>query len=129
MQTTSLNGQNPTLCPNSRNSAIIFHGPASKSQQPGRTPTSHHYGRNPTSTVCHCGRQPNCLPTSFTVNSQLTLFQSLQILGTITSRHDVIYTPAPISYLGFIMTIVIVISFARERKTVPSVCVPELRAE
>ena len=34
-----------------------------------------------------------------------------------------------ITYLEFIMTIVIVISFAHERKTVPNVCVPELRAE
>ena len=34
-----------------------------------------------------------------------------------------------ISYLGFIMTIVIIISFAHERKTVPNICVPELRAE
>ena len=45
------------------------------------------------------------------VNSQLSLFQNLQILRTITSRHDIIHTPGPISYLGFIMTIVIVISF------------------
>ena len=36
---------------------------------------------------------------------------------------------SPISYLRFIMTIVIVISFACERKTVLNVCVPELRAE
>ena len=36
---------------------------------------------------------------------------------------------SPIPYPGFIMTIVTVISFARERKTVPNVCAPELRAE
>ena len=34
-----------------------------------------------------------------------------------------------ISYRGFIMTIVIVISFALERKTVSNVCAPELKAE
>ena len=34
-----------------------------------------------------------------------------------------------ISYLGFIITIVIVISFVHERKTVPNDCAPELRAE
>ena len=35
----------------------------------------------------------------------------------------------PVFYLGFIMTIVIVISFARERKTVPNDFASELRAE
>ena len=34
-----------------------------------------------------------------------------------------------ISSLGFIITIVIVISLARERKTVPNDCAPELIAE
>ena len=34
-----------------------------------------------------------------------------------------------ISYLGFIMTIVVAIFFAGERKTVPNVCEPELWAE
>ena len=37
----------------------------------------------------------NCLPAWSTVNSQLTLFQNLQILRTIASGHDVIHTPAP----------------------------------
>ena len=36
---------------------------------------------------------------------------------------------SPISCLGFIMTIVVVISFAWERKTVSNDCAPELRAE
>ena len=62
------------------------------------------------------------------VNLQLTLFQKPQILRTISSEHDIIHTQA-ISYLGFIMTIVIVISFTRERKTVPNGYAPELRAE
>ena len=39
------------------------------------------------------------------------------------------FTLQPISYLGFIMTFVIVISFVRERKTVPNDCAPELRAK
>ena len=34
-----------------------------------------------------------------------------------------------ISYLVFIMSIVIVLSFAHERKTVPNDCAPEVRAE
>ena len=34
-----------------------------------------------------------------------------------------------ISYLGFIMTMVIVISFAHERKTVPNDWAPELTAK
>ena len=45
---------------------------------------------------------------------------------TISSGRDVIHTPAPISFLGFIMTMVIVISFARERKTAPIDYAPEL---
>ena len=36
---------------------------------------------------------------------------------------------SPISGLEFIMTMVIVISFARERKIVPNNCAPELRAK
>ena len=104
------------------------------------------------STVCINGRQPNCLstwanvnfqtlnsmaensvlyaimaetklsPTWPPVNSQLTLFQNLQILGTIASEHDVIHTPNHISYLGFIMTIVIVISFACKCKPYLILC-------
>ena len=68
MLTTYFNGRNLTLCPKGRNSTIVFHGPTSKSQLPGRTPTSQHDGRNSTSTVSHNGRQPNFLPTWFTVN-------------------------------------------------------------
>ena len=37
MLTTSLNGRNLTLCPNGRNSTIVFHSSTSKSQLPGRT--------------------------------------------------------------------------------------------
>ena len=52
-------------------------------------------------------------------------FKTFQILSpsllgmmssTLSSGHDVIHTPALISSLGFIMTMMIVISFARERK-------------
>ena len=49
-------------------------------------------------------------------NSQLTLFQNPQILRTISSGHDIIHTPAPFSVWGVIMTMVIIISFARKRK-------------
>ena len=48
--------------------------------------------------------------------SQLTLFQNPQILRILSSEHDIIHTPAPFPVWGFIMTTVIVISFARERK-------------
>ena len=49
-------------------------------------------------------------------NSQLILFQNTQILRIISSRHDVIHTPVPFPVWEFIMTMMIVISFARERK-------------
>ena len=42
--------------------------------------------------LCPNGRDKNCLPGWPIVNSQLTLFQSLQILRTIASGHDVIHT-------------------------------------
>ena len=50
------------------------------------------------------------------VQSQLTSFHILQFSGQLSSRHDVIHTPAPFPVWGFIMTMVIVISFAHERK-------------
>ena len=58
----------------------------------------------------------NSLPTWSNLKSQLTLFQNPQILRIISSGHDVIHTPAPFPVWGFIMTMVIVISFARKRK-------------
>ena len=60
------------------------------------------------------------------VQSQLTLFQNPQILRTISSRHDVIHIPAPFPVCGFIMIMVIVISFVRERKTAPNDDAPGL---
>ena len=69
------------------------HGPISISQ---------HHDWNSTSTVCHWRRQPNCQPTLSKVNSQLTLFQNLQILRTITFGHDAIHTPAPFPIWGFL---------------------------
>ena len=50
------------------------------------------------------------------VGPQLNLFQNLPNSQPISSGHDVIHTPALISCLGFIMTMVIIISFARECK-------------
>ena len=50
------------------------------------------------------------------VRPQLNLFQNLPNSQPISSGHEVIHTPARISCLGFIMTMVIVISFACERK-------------
>ena len=61
-----------------------------------------------------------------TFNFQLTLSQNPQILRTISSGHDAIHTLAPFSCRGFIMTMVIFIFFARERKTVPNGYAPEL---
>ena len=60
------------------------------------------------------------------LNLQVILFKNPQILKTISSGHDVIYTLASFPVWGFIMTMVIVISFAHERKTVPTDNVPEL---
>ena len=60
------------------------------------------------------------------VQSQLTLFQNPHILRTISSGHDIIPTPVPFPVWGFIMTMVIVISFAHERKTAHSDYAPEL---
>ena len=65
-------------------------------------PTSHHHCRTPTSTVCHWGRQPNCLSTWPKVNSQLTLFQNLQFLRALSSGHDVIHTAAPFPIWGLL---------------------------
>ena len=81
-------------------------------------PTSHHHGRTPTSTVCHWGRQPNCLPTPSKVISQLTFSKSSnsQDYRFWAWRHS---HSSPISYRGFIMIIVIVMYFAHERKLYP----------
>ena len=63
-----------------------------------------------------------------TVETQLSTdsFHNPQILRTISSGHDVIHTPAPFPVWGFIMTMVIAISYAREWKTVPNDYAPEL---
>ena len=66
------------------------------------------------------------LPPWSNLNSQLTLFQNPQILRTISSGHDIIHSPVPFPVLGFIMTMVIVISFACECKTGPNDYAPEL---
>ena len=76
--------------------------------------------------LCHKGRELNCLLAWSNINFQLTLFQNPQILMTISSGLDLIHTPAPFSVWRFIMTMVIVISFARERKTAPNDYAPEL---
>ena len=81
------------------------------------------------STFCLNGRELKCLPPWSNVNFQLILFQNPQILRTISSGHDVVHTPAPFPVWRFIMIIVIVISFAHERKTSPNDWAPELRAE
>ena len=51
MLITSLNGRNPTLYPNGRNSTIVFPGLTSKYQLHGRTPTSKHYCRTQLLTI------------------------------------------------------------------------------
>ena len=45
----------------------------------------------------------------------------------VHSGHDVIHASTQFPVLGFIMTMVIVISFARERKTAPNDYAPELK--
>ena len=71
------------------------------------------------------GESPTTWLYGPTSTSQQTLFQTPQILKTISSGHDVIYTPAPFLVLGFIMTMVIVLSFVSERKTVPNDYAPQ----
>ena len=53
-------------------------------------------------------------------------FQNPRILRTISLGHDVIHTPAQFPVLKLIMTMVIVIFCAHERKIVPNDYVPEL---
>ena len=64
-------------------------------------------------------------------NSQLLtfnwlFFKILKFSGPSLFGHDVSHTTAPFPAWGFIMTMVIVISFAHERKTVPNVYAPEI---
>ena len=60
--------------------------------------------------------------SAYMIQSQLSTnsFQNPQIIRTISSGHDVIHTPVPFPVWGFIMTMVIVITFVREHKTVPN---------
>ena len=92
--TSQHHGRTPTSQHDCRTPTSQHHGRTPTSQHDCRTPTSQHHGRTPTSSVCLNDRQPNCLPTWSTVNSQMTHFQKLQILRTIASGYDVIHTPA-----------------------------------
>ena len=78
--------------------------------------------------LCPNGRELSYLPQWSNVNFQLTLFQNPQIIRTISSGHDAIHIPAPFPVWGLIMTMVIVISFACKRKTLPNDCASELKA-
>ena len=63
-------------------------------------------------------------------NTQLRSFQNLQILRTISTGHDVIHTPVSFPVWGsggLLWQMVIVISFAHERKTAPNDYAPGLR--
>ena len=94
--------KNSILCPNVRNSVVYQHGPISNPQLHGRIPTSQHYDR--TSTSQHPGR-----------NSTESFFKIFQILSP--SLLGMTSSPLqPHFCLGFIMTMVIVISFVHERK-------------
>ena len=62
-----------------------------------------------------------------TAVSQQTLFQNPQILRAMSSEHDVIHTPALFPAWGFIMAMVIVISFAHERNCTKWLCTRTLR--
>ena len=78
-------------------------------------------GRDPkNSTLRLNGWIPNYSTSRSNLNFQLTLFQNPRIRRTISSEHDIFRSPAPLPVWGFIMTMVIVISFANERKTVPN---------
>ena len=89
-----------------------------------KNPTTSFNG--PNSTLCLNGRNSTFCLHGLIWTSQLILFQNPQILRTISSGHDVIYTSAPFPVWVFIITMVIVISFAHERKTVPNDYAPEL---
>ena len=74
-------------------------------------------GTNPKNpSTCFNGRELNSLPQWSNLNFSTDSFQNPQILRTISSRHDVIHTLAPFSFWGFIMSMVIVISFAHDHK-------------
>ena len=80
--------------------------------------------KNPT--TCLKDRELNSMPQWQKLNSLSPwsklhcLFQNAQILRSIPSGHDAIHTAAPFPAWGYIKTMVIVISFARERKTAPN---------
>ena len=82
-----------------------------------------------TATVCLNGREPNCRPTWSKVNSLNWLFFKIFKFSGLSLPGMTSFTIQPIFHLGFIMTIMIVISFAHDRKTVTNVCAPKLRAE
>ena len=96
-------------------------GLISNSQLHGRTPTSQHHGRTQ---LLHTMFGPQL--HNIILRTQLNLFQKLPNSQPISSGHDVIHTPASFPVWGFIMTMVIVISFARERKLHASVNTPGL---
>ena len=131
MLTTSFNGRNLTLCPNGRNSTIVFHGPTSKIPIVWSDPNFSTPWKDP---------KFNCLskwqktqlsayivqsqPSKCLAHSQL---QTASFSKSSNSQDHRFWAwshshSSPISYLGFIMTIVIVISFARERKLYPMLC-------
>ena len=90
--------ENSILCPNGRNSIVWLHGTISNPQMYGRTPTSQHHVR--TSTSQHHGRTST---ESFSKSSKF----SAHLFFAWRHRYP---------SLGFIMTMVIVITFACERK-------------
>ena len=88
-------------------------------RDPKNTTTSFN-GQNPTPN----GRIPN---SRLNVPISTDSFQNPQILWTISSGHVVILTPAPFPVWGFIMTMLIVISFAHEHNTATTNYALELR--
>ena len=85
--------ENSILCPNGRSSIVCQHGPISISPLHGQTSTSQHQGRTPTKSF-----------------SKFSKF-SAHLFWAWHHLHSSL-----ISCLGFIMTMVIIISFAHERK-------------
>ena len=73
------------------------------------------------------GRDPKNPTTSSTAQIQLsTVFSKSSNSQPISSGHDVIHTPASFPVWRFITTMVIVISFECERKSLPNDYAPEL---
>ena len=85
-----------------------------------KIPTSQHYGRTPTSTVCLNSKQPDCLRTWPNVNCQMTLFQNLQVFISLLGMTSLTLHPHFLS--GVYYDNYDCLSFVQERKLNPMLC-------